>query len=235
MPDIVGDIRSLSSGTMSKLIRDNYFDSLRGYISSKYTTRRTLALNPLQAADTYIVDRVQYAFMMFVAGSDQRFENWIDAWKAYLKRLEDVRFEVGYMGATEYSIRGFSGRVECKSHASLYEGSVYNGDSAEFQRAVVGKVGCCALYYGATTGFPPNSICCLFPLYTPAMWKDGWVMSPDWPAPKTGVGVISGDIVAWHHDKRFEHTVDQYEEWRETAMSGRPSERSELLALSASA
>jgi len=235
MADVVGDIRSLSSGTVSKLLRDAFFDQLRAWRLSRFSCRRTLTINPLLSADSYIVDRIQYAFMMFAAGSDQRFESWQDAWQAYLKRMEDVYFKVSYMGAAEYTIRGFSRTIEYKSHASRYEASTYNGDEAEFQRAVVGKVGCCAVYYGATENFPPNNISCLFPLYTPAMWKDGWVMHPDWPKAKTGEGVVPGDICAYHHDKQFQYTADQWEEWTQFAVSDRSEAKEELRELCACA
>ena len=234
MADVVGDIRSLSSGTVSKLLRDAFFDQLRAWKMSKFNYRRTLTINPLLSADTYIVDRIQYAFMMFAAGSDQRFESWQDAWQAYLKRMEDVYFKCSYMGSADFTVRGFNKTVEYKSHASRYEASIYNGDEAEFQRNVVGFVGCCKLYL-SIEGFPPNSISCLFPLYTPVMWNDGWVLHPDWPAPKTGEGVCAGDICAYQHDKRFQYTSDQWQEWTEFAVSDRSEAKEELRELCACA
>jgi hypothetical protein len=89
--------------------------------------------------------------------------------------------------------------------------------------------------YLSTEGFPPNSISCLFPLYTPAMWNDGWVLHPDWPAPKTGEGVCAGDICVYHHDKRFQYGVDQWEEWTQFAVSDRSAAKEELRELCACA
>ena len=217
--NVVEDIRQLSSGTISKLCRDAWFADMGRWLKERYTSRRNFSINPLMAADGRIVDRVQFAFRMFAECSSGGWDTWHECWAAYLNRLADVRFKVGYMGQTDYEIAGERNRVCVKYRTSSYERSISNGTPTDYEMNIRSKVGCCALTSGACDAFPANEIACLFPLAVPAMYVigQGWVQHPDWPPVELGLDAC-GDVCVLSSDSMFQPTVEQWDAWRETAL-----------------
>lgn len=226
---IARDIRSLSSGTVSTVIRDQWFADMASNAWQRVRTRM-LGINPIQSRDGYIVDRVQFAFSVFAEcyEADRNWGGWGDAWRDWVKELDTVWFKVSYMGGTDYEMRGCNGRIETKSRASEYEASIYNGSRDEFERCVVPKIGCVWNWdLGGSRGWDRplgNRILCLFPLHTALWFVDErgsggtfhHVISEDWPAPKIGESP-SGDRCMWDCDKQFDPPVELWQEWRDEA------------------
>lgn len=216
--DIASTIRHLSSGTISKIVRDAYFRTLGTWLRSSYTSRygEMMQITPNHTADQWIIDRIQHAFAVFAETSRESFPTWQDAWHAYLNRMGDVRFKCSYQGATEYRVTGVSQTFEARCSASDHMRKTYNGDAEKFARNVEGVIGGIYTYCGATEGFPPDHIACLFPLETPAKWENGWVMNPAWPAPRLGTDE-TGSKCAYHRDAKFKSEPQQWESWRNIA------------------
>ena len=193
------DIRALSSGTISKLLRDMYFQDLAQFLKSRYSfSRRRLDVNPLQAADGWIIDRVPFALGRFAdVCHDDGWESWQDVWNAYLKAIGEVQFKCSYMGAVDWLHNGV--RYECKESVSDYEKSIYNGSGEEFEACVVPRLGTIYREYGIGE-FPPDSVCVLF------------------PKPRIGES-LCGYRCNYYRDRNFESSVEQYEQWREIALA----------------
>jgi hypothetical protein len=214
------DIRCLSSGTLSKLLRDNYFKELQRFITSRYQSRRILDVNPLQAADGWIIDRVQFALARFAeVCPDQKWETWRNVWESWLRNVSEVHFKCSYMGGVDWLFKGV--RYECKEFVSDYEAEIYNGTREEFERAVVPRLGTIRREHG-TGEFPHDELCVLFPFHTPIRFNADrdyeLEFHPDYPTPRIGEGVCR-DRCNYYRDRKFDAPVELYEAWREIALS----------------
>ena len=212
------DIRCLSSGTMSKLLRDMYFADLAEFLKSRYSfSRRRLDVNPLQAKDGWIIGRVQIAFARFAdVGHDEDWKSWMDVWNAYLKAMGTVQFKSSYMGETDWIVGGK--RYECKDRVSDYEKSVYNGTGEDFERCVVPRLGTIMVRYCGSDEFPPDAVSVLFPFHTPGRYRGGLERHSDYPKPRIGES-LCGDRCNYYRDRKFELPVELYEEYREIALA----------------
>lgn len=220
---IYRDVRELSSGTVSTCIREQFIKDMAGPIYRRVRGRQ-LGLTPKHAADSYLVDRVQFALGVFVKehGENESWDSWVDAWHAWLRALDSVRWTCSYMGGQDYEMKGMPGRLETKTRVSEYERSITNYSDEEFERRVVPKVGClwsCSSSYEFGS-FLPDRIACLFPMQSPVRFEreDEWVpvVSEDWPKPKIGVSPI-GDRCSWDCDDRFDVDLDEWGTWKEEA------------------
>lgn len=218
-PDATSQIRSLSSGTMTTLLTDAWFEEMRGWFQSRMgMRRRSVQVNPKQAKDHWIVDRMQDGFRRFSELPGREWSNWQDCWRGYLDELAKVRFKCSYMGAVWYEIPGHK-TFEHKCSVSKYESSIYNGDQADFESRVVPYLGTIVREHGRED-YPSDECAVLFPLWIPAHCdtENDWMLelSPDYPAPKLGKNLL-GNPCSWDEDARFEPSNAEWEEWRTIA------------------
>ena len=71
----------------------------------------------------------------------------------------------------------------------------------------------------AYKGFPPAIVTSLCPCYVPSMWSmdlHALVYQDGFGTPMTGIGICK-DPCSYLHDAKFEHSVEQWEEWRRFA------------------
>jgi hypothetical protein len=186
---VIDDARSLSSGTMAKLIRDDGLEY--GYRCRAYD----------------VIDAYQSRFVWWLGNCDVEAVTWIMAWREWVRLVNRARksWKSAYQGSVDYSIDG--SRYECRCHAMPQV--AYNGDY--FETGIMKHLGCvfkrCCMSDGV-----PNEVIAAFPGYHPLSatfdWGDpdesgyrsveNWqyVYHPDFGAPPKHVVGICG---YYHH------------------------------------
>lgn len=227
--NMAAEIRSLSSGTISTLLREEWFRQMRRWLTSRYSETMRLQVNPLQSADYWILDRVQFAWSRFAELHDtENWECWQDCWHAYIKAIEKVRFKCSYMNWVYTMVDGVEYEEICR--ASKYSQSIYNGTFAEWKESTYDKIGMMHRHYGMCDGPMDDRIAVLYPFRTPcwmeiadakAEWNNGkyrFVVHADWPAPRIGLS-ICGEPCSYESDAKFDVSADRWEEWRTIALA----------------
>ena len=156
--DLLSDIRSLSSGTISKVARDARI--LIGY----------------QSQDSWCIDQVQSRFHFYAKYCVAEAEHWQAAWRLFVKnyyRIRDNCWKCGYQGATDYVVDGTGYEVRWSADPSV----PYNGDY--FKRGIMNQLGCVFRRHGMSDGYPPEEITSAFPGIVPLSATFDWGVDDD--------------------------------------------------------
>lgn len=174
--DVGSDARSLSSGTMATICRQDGI--LHDYQCREYT----------------YLDEVQARFALFCEGS--KAETWQEAWQEWVKRFHWIHsrcWYCSYAGSVYYQIDGVRYEV-CHDKDKNFG---WNGDY--FETGIVYHVGCIFREHCMSDGFPPDSVLAFFPGFVPLS------ATFEWEDLKPGERFRSIKEGSWQyiHDERF--------------------------------
>ena len=212
--DLLADIRGLSSGTISSVVCDEFFRRIA--CRQNWTSNKTLGVDPNQAKDSWVVDQVQSRFHLFCESSEKAWDCWQACWNDYLKEIDQVRFRCTYCGECDWTYRGTEYQERC--FGSLYA-KEHSYNAGVWESDIFPAIGTVRFEHCAYKGFPPAILTSLCPCYVPSMWSmdlHALVYQNGFGTPMTGIGICK-DPCSYLHDAKFEHSVEQWEEWRRFA------------------
>lgn len=213
--DVASCCRGLSSGTMSKLIRDEWFWKMKKIRESRFDQPCGLCLNPLKSADLWHIERVQFALSRFAELNHGRFFSWQECWREYLKQLGRVKFKCCYSGSEWFTVSGHGDAVfQTYYLASVHLRATYRGTMEDFEKRIVGLLG--RIRLDVSDGTVPDDVAVLFPLYSPGHYDYGhgcyFRTNPEWPEVKLGE-TADGGICVWTMDARFDPSPEDWDNW----------------------
>lgn len=153
------EILSLSSGTMSTVMRD----------SGQWLL--------YQCRDTWFIDQVQRHFSLYATHAGKPFDTWHDAWRDYERWRSAVQncFRCSYAGETDYQIDGRGYRVRWSGDPS--------GPWNDFEGSIRPHIGCIWDESGGVQEgfhqFAPMKVVSAFPGIVPLGATFRWVQDAD--------------------------------------------------------